>query len=94
MEDPIEYLHKHQKSIIHQREIYTDSKSFSNSLRGALREDPDVIFIGEMRDLETMAIAITAAETGHLVLQHCIHLMQFKQLIELLMLFHIISSNK
>lgn len=67
MEDPIEYLHRHQKSIIHQREIYTDSKSFSNSLRGALREDPDVIFIGEMRDLETMSIAITAAETGHLV---------------------------
>lgn len=67
MEDPIEYLHKHQKSIIHQREIYTDSKSFSNSLRGALREDPDVIFVGEMRDLETMSIAITAAETGHLV---------------------------
>jgi len=68
LEDPIEYLHGHNKSIINQREIGHDSKSFSNALRAALRQDPDVILVGEMRDLETMSIAITAAETGHLVL--------------------------
>ncbi len=68
LEDPIEYLHKHNKSIINQREIGTDSKSYANALRAALREDPDVILIGEMRDLETISIALTAAETGHLVL--------------------------
>ncbi|SCY98450.1 type IV pilus twitching motility protein PilT [Alkaliphilus peptidifermentans] len=68
LEDPIEYLHKHNKSIVNQREIGNDSKSFSNALRSALRQDPDVILVGEMRDLETIAIAITAAETGHLVL--------------------------
>lgn len=68
LEDPIEYLHRHNKSIINQREIGHDSKSFGNALRAALRQDPDVILIGEMRDLETTAIAITAAETGHLVL--------------------------
>ncbi|MPM57761.1 Twitching mobility protein [bioreactor metagenome] len=67
MEDPIEYLHKHKKSIINQREINADTKSFSNALRAALREDPDVILVGEMRDPETIATAITAAETGHLV---------------------------
>ena len=68
LEDPIEYLHKHNKSIVNQREIGLDSDSFSNALRAALRQDPDVILIGEIRDLETMSIAITAAETGHLVL--------------------------
>jgi twitching motility protein PilT len=68
LEDPIEYLHKHDKSIINQREIGNDTKSFANALRGALREDPDVILVGEMRDLDTISIAITAAETGHLVL--------------------------
>jgi len=68
LEDPIEYLHKHNKSIVNQREIGTDSKSFSSALRGALRQDPDVILVGEMRDLDTISIAITAAETGHLVL--------------------------
>lgn len=68
LEDPIEYLHKHNKSIINQREIGHDSKSFGNALRAALRQDPDVILVGEMRDLETVSIAITAAETGHLVL--------------------------
>lgn len=67
LEDPIEYLHKHNKSIINQREINSDTISFSNALRAALREDPDVILVGEMRDAETIAIAITAAETGHLV---------------------------
>lgn len=67
LEDPIEYLHKHNKSIVNQREIGTDSLNFANALRVILREDPDVILVGEMRDLETMEIAITAAETGHLV---------------------------
>jgi len=68
LEDPIEYLHKHQKSIVNQREIGTDSGSFANALRAALRQDPDIILVGEMRDLETISTAITAAETGHLVL--------------------------
>jgi twitching motility protein PilT len=67
LEDPIEYLHKHGKSIINQREIGKDSKSYQNALKAILREDPDVILVGEMRDLETISIAITAAETGHLV---------------------------
>ncbi len=67
LEDPIEYLHKHRKSIVNQREIHADSKSFANALRAALREDPDVILVGEMRDAETIGIAVTAAETGHLV---------------------------
>ena len=68
LEDPIEYLHKHKKSIVNQREIGYDTKSYGNALRAALREDPDVILVGEMRDLETISIAVTAAETGHLVL--------------------------
>ncbi|MHC6179528.1 type IV pilus twitching motility protein PilT [Clostridium sp. JNZ X4-2] len=67
LEDPIEYLHKHNKSIISQREIGRDSLSYANALKSVLREDPDVILVGEMRDLETIAITITAAETGHLV---------------------------
>jgi len=68
LEDPIEYLHKHNKSIVNQREVGQDTGSFGNGLRAALREDPDVILVGEMRDLETISIAVTAAETGHLVL--------------------------
>ena len=67
LEDPIEYLHSHKKSVVNQREIGTDSQSFGNALRVVLREDPDVILVGEMRDFETIEIAITAAETGHLV---------------------------
>jgi pilus retraction protein PilT len=67
LEDPIEYLHRHNLSIVNQREIGQDTQSFATALRAALREDPDVILVGEMRDLETIAIAITAAETGHLV---------------------------
>lgn len=67
IEDPIEYLHKHNKSIVNQREIGQDTKSYNNALRAALREDPDVILIGEMRDHESISIAVTAAETGHLV---------------------------
>ncbi len=68
IEDPIEYLHKHKKSLITQREIGEDADSFASALRSALREDPDVIMVGEMRDPETISIAMTAAETGHLVL--------------------------
>lgn len=67
LEDPIEYLHKHNKSIVNQREYRSDFKSFVSGLRSCLRQDPDVILLGEMRDLETMEIALTAAETGHLV---------------------------
>lgn len=68
LEDPIEYVHIHKKSIINQREIGSDTKSFAAGLRASLRQDPDVILVGEMRDLETISTAITAAETGHLVL--------------------------
>ena len=68
LEDPIEYLHRHKKSLINQREIGADSRSFANGLRAALREDPDVILVGEMRDMDTISIAVRAAETGHLVL--------------------------
>jgi twitching motility protein PilT len=68
LEDPCEYLHSHKQSIVNQREIGTDTKSYGKALVAALREDPDVILIGEMRDLETISTAITAAETGHLVL--------------------------
>ncbi|NLW65199.1 MAG: type IV pilus twitching motility protein PilT [Clostridiales bacterium] len=67
LEDPIEYLHTHDKSIVNQREIGTDSHDYASALRAALRQDPDVILVGEMRDLETISIAVTAAETGHLV---------------------------
>lgn len=68
LEDPIEYLHQHGTSIIDQREVGFDTDSFANGLRAALRQDPDVILVGEMRDLETISTAITAAETGHLVM--------------------------
>ncbi|MCX7747484.1 MAG: type IV pilus twitching motility protein PilT [Clostridia bacterium] len=68
IEEPIEYLHKHKNSIVNQREIGSDSFSYSAALKAALREDPDVILLGEMRDLETISVALTAAETGHLVL--------------------------
>lgn len=67
IEDPIEFVHKPILSLINQREVHRDTKSFNNSLRSALREDPDVILVGELRDLETMRLALTAAETGHLV---------------------------
>lgn len=68
LEDPIEYIHKHDKSIVDQREVGIDTRSYADGLRSALRQAPDVILIGEMRDLETISIALTAAETGHLVL--------------------------
>jgi twitching motility protein PilT len=68
IEDPIEYLHDHKKSIINQRELGQDTHAFNNALRASLREDPDVLLVGEMRDLETIKLAITCAETGHLVM--------------------------
>ena len=68
LEDPIEYLHRHQYSMVNQREIGSDSNDYAQALRAALREDPDVILVGEMRDLEAIYTALTAAETGHLVL--------------------------
>lgn len=68
MEDPIEYVHESDKCVVNQREIGTDTKSYANALRAVLREDPDIILIGEMRDLNTIEMALTAAETGHLVL--------------------------
>src|SRR5690606_3705636 len=67
LEDPIEFIHQHNQSIVNQREIGIDAKDFATGLRAALRQDPDVIFVGEMRDLETISTAITAAETAHLV---------------------------
>jgi twitching motility protein PilT len=67
IEDPIEYLHRHKRGMVNQRELGTDTDSFANALRAVLREDPDVILIGEMRDLETIQAALTLAETGHLV---------------------------
>lgn len=67
LEDPIEYLHTNKKAIVRQREVGDDTKSYADALRAALRQDPDVILVGEMRDLETIGTAITAAETGHLV---------------------------
>jgi len=67
VEDPIEFVHRPLRSLINQREVHRDTQSFNNALRSALREDPDVILVGELRDLETIRLAITAAETGHLV---------------------------
>ncbi len=67
IEDPIEFLHESRSSLINQRELHGDTKSFANALKASLREDPDVILVGEMRDLDTISLAITAAETGHLV---------------------------
>jgi len=67
VEDPIEFIYKSARSLIHQRELGSDTQSYANALRAALREDPDVIMVGELRDLETIQLAITAAETGHLV---------------------------
>ena len=67
IEDPVEFIHKDKKSIVSQREVGKQTESFSNALKAALREDPDVILVGELRDLETIGMALTAAETGHLV---------------------------
>jgi twitching motility protein PilT len=68
IEDPIEYLHSHKRSVVNQREVGADTEDFATALRHVLRQDPDIILVGELRDLETTAVAITAAETGHLVL--------------------------
>lgn len=68
VEDPIEFVHESKKCLINQREVHRDTQSFNNALRSALREDPDIIMVGEMRDLETIRLALTAAETGHLVM--------------------------
>lgn len=81
LEDPIEYLHQHKKSIVNQRELGTDTTTFASALRAAMRQDPDVILVGEMRDLETIATAITAAETGHLVFA-TLHTMDAAQTID------------
>jgi twitching motility protein PilT len=67
LEDPIEFVHKSKRSLINQREVGSQTHSFASALRSALREDPDVILVGELRDLETISLALTAAETGHLV---------------------------
>jgi Tfp pilus assembly pilus retraction ATPase PilT len=68
IEDPIEFMHRHKRSIVHQRELHSDTPSFALALRAALRQAPKVILVGEMRDKETIEIALEAAETGHLVL--------------------------
>ena len=68
IEDPVEYFHYSKNSLINQRELGQSTHSFANALRSSLREDPDVILVGEMRDLDTIQLALTAAETGHLVL--------------------------
>jgi twitching motility protein PilT len=67
VEDPIEFLHGHKRCLVNQREVGEDTKSFANALKHVLRQDPDIILVGELRDLETISIALTAAETGHLV---------------------------
>ena len=71
VEDPIEFLHDHKRSLINQREVGEDTHSFAAALKHVLRQDPDVILVGEMRDLETISTALTAAETGHLVFATC-----------------------
>ncbi len=72
LEDPLEFLHRHEKSIVSQREINTDTENYLTALRAALRQSPDVILLGEMRDYETINTAVTAAETGHLIFRRCI----------------------
>src|SRR5690606_23522572 len=67
IEDPIEFVHESKKCLVNQREVHRDTISFNNALRSALREDPDIILVGELRDLETIRLALTAAETGHMV---------------------------
>ncbi|MBF0430834.1 MAG: type IV pilus twitching motility protein PilT [Fibrobacteria bacterium] len=87
IEDPIEYLHKDKKGIVSQRELGQDTDSFANALRGAMRQDPDVILIGEIRDLETMNIALTAADTGHLVMS-TLHTMNVAESISRIVSFY------
>ena len=73
IEDPIEYIHQHKSCLVNQREVHSDTDSFSNALRAALREDPDIVLIGEMRDLETVEAALKIAETGHLTFGDAAH---------------------
>ena len=73
IEDPIEYLHPHKSCLVNQREVGADTQGFKNALKYILRQDPDVVLVGEMRDLETIEAALTIAETGHLVLRHAAH---------------------
>ena len=73
IEDPIEYIHPHKNCLVNQREVHSDTESFTNALRAALREDPDIVLIGEMRDLETVEAALKIAETGHLDVRHAAH---------------------
>lgn len=94
LEDPIEYLHKHGTCIIDQREVGFDTNNFANGLRASLRQDPDVIMVGEMRDLETIQTAITAAETGHLVFGTLHTASARTQLTELSMYFRLPSKPK
>jgi twitching motility protein PilT len=81
IEDPIEFLHAHKKCMVNQRELGSDAQSFGHALKAALRQDPDVILVGEMRDLETISTALTAAETGHLVFA-TLHTMDTAQTID------------
>jgi len=81
IEDPIEYIYPHNRAMIHQRELYRDTPSFADALHSSLREDPDIVLVGEMRDFETIQAAITAAETGHLVLS-TLHTMSAAQTID------------
>jgi twitching motility protein PilT len=85
IEDPIEFVHESKKSLVNQREVHRDTHGFNEALRSALREDPDIILVGELRDLETIRLALTAAETGHLVMAPCIRLLLRKLLTVLLM---------
>lgn len=92
IEDPIEFVHTSKQSIIHQRELGMDTRSFANALKSALREDPDIILVGEMRDHETIALALTAAETGHLYSVHCTRLLLHK-LLTVLLTFSLKDNN-
>lgn len=94
LEDPIEYLHKHQKSIVSQREVKVDTQSYVTALRASLRQSPDVILLGEMRDYETIDVTMTAAETGHLVFSTLHTIGAAIRLIVLLMFFQQVNKNK
>lgn len=87
VEDPIEFVHQSKKSLVNQRELGVMTHSFSNALKSALREDPDMILVGEMRDLDTIRLALTAAETGHLVLG-TLHSSSAAKTINPLILYH------
>ena len=94
IEDPIEFVHQHKNCLVNQREVHADTKSFTNALRAALREDPDVVLIGEMRDLETIESALRIAETGHLILARCTRIRHRRLSIVLLTSFPLTSSRR